>query len=620
MQKAGFTGRENSSLAEIARLRRFTGAPAEFWPAFLSAASGLLGASRGILILKDHRPDGTWKKLSEWSHNGQPDKLALSFNRQLIELGEAVQKDGTALVPLEAPTAAEARNFAAGVRLVLNRPEETCVGAFLIADADERQAHEALVRLQLVADTPSAYLQSHTAGQARTDVEKFAASLDVMTLLNAEQKFLGAALAMCNAVATRYGCDRVSLGWIEKGYIQVKTISRTERFDRHMAAVKALELTMEECFDQDDEIVYPTPDGTTFVNRDHEKFAKENSVAHLCSIPIRVDRSGVAVLTCERQSKPFAAAELQQLRLACDQAARRLSDLKDRDGWIGARAVRGFRRQSAKLLGPEHTWAKVLAILGALALIVLIFGRFNYRVEGNFLLKSDAVAYLTAPFDGFIKEVHVKPGDLLASSNILMQLDTDDLSLQEAEALAEQVRYQREAEKARATNGLAEMRIALSLAEQSKARLDLMRHRIQQSSIRAPFDGILVEGDLRERLSAPVKQGDALFKLTKLQGMYVEAEINQRDVHELKTGAEGEIAFVTQPKLKYRIKVDRVYPAAFPKEGENLFIVRCQVLDAPADWWRPGMSGLVKIEAGRRSLFWILTHRTIDFLRLYLWW
>lgn len=620
MQKAGFMGKEGSSLAEIARLRRFSGAPAEFWPAYLSAAAGLLGASRGILILKDHRPDGTWKKLSEWSHNGQPDRLALAFNRQLIEIGETVQKDGTALVPLEAASAAEARHFAAAVRLVLNRPEETCVGAFLLPDADERQAREALIRLQLVADTPSAYLQSHTASQSKNEVEKFAASLDVMTLLNAEKKFLGATLALCNAIATRYGCDRVSLGWIEKGYIQVKSISRTERFDRHMAAIKALELTMEECFDQDDEIVYPTPEGTTFVNRDHEKFAKENSVEFLASIPIRADRTGLAVLTCERQSKPFSAAELQQLRLACDQAARRLSDLKERDGWIGVRTARGFRTQCAKWVGPEHTWAKVIAILGALALIVLIFGRFNYRVEGNFLLKSDAVAYLTAPFDGFIREVKVKPGDLLASSNVLLQLDTDDLALQEAEALAEQVRYQREAEKARATNGLAEMRIALSLGEQAKARLDLMRHRIAQSTIRAPFEGILVEGDLRERLSAPVKQGDALFKLTKLDGMYVEAEINQRDVHELKVGAEGEIAFVTQPKLKYRVKVERVYPAAFPKEGENLFIVRCQVLDAPADWWRPGMSGLVKLEAGRRSLFWILTHRTVDFLRLYLWW
>jgi hypothetical protein len=102
--------------------------------------------------------------------------------------------------------------------------------------------------------------------------------------------------------------------------------------------------------------------------------------------------------------------------------------------------------------------------------------------------------------------------------------------------------------------------------------------------------------------------------------MYVEAEINQRDIHNLKPTADGEIAFVTQPKLKYKVKIDRIYPAAFPKEGENIFMVRCALVDKPASWWRPGMSGLVKLESGERTLLWILTHRTVDFLRMWLWW
>src|SRR5207253_8528776 len=170
----------------------------------------------------------------------------------------------------------------------------------------------------------------------------------------------------------------------------------------------------------------------------------------------------------------------------------------------------------AKVLGPENTWMKVAALGGAVALIVLFFVPFNYRVQGNFILKSDAVSYLTAPFDGFIREVKVRPGDRIHKDALLLQIDTDELAIEEANALADQVRFQREAEKARATNGLAEMRIALALSDQAKARLDMTRLRLKQSSIRAAFDGVVVEGDLRERVGAPVKQGDALFKTTKL--------------------------------------------------------------------------------------------------------
>jgi hypothetical protein len=41
---------------------------------------------------------------------------------------------------------------------------------------------------------------------------------------------------------------------------------------------------------------------------------------------------------------------------------------------------------------------------------------------------------------------------------------------------------------------------------------------------------------------------------------------------------------------------------------------------SPEEWWRPGMTGICKINAGDRSLLWILTHRTVEFLRMALWW
>lgn len=606
-------------LEELARLRRFNGTPAEFWPAFISAAAAVAGAEKGILILKDPK-ENTWKKLSESAASSPGERAVLTFTRHLVDLGQRAADTGTAVLPIEQTASADLKHYGVAVKLALNRPEEICIATFLVRNATEHQAHEALVRVQLAADTPFAYLLTLATAQSKGESEKFAASIDTITLLNAEKKFLGAAIALCNAVESRYACDRVSLGWLERGYIRMKSISRTERFDKNMAAVKAMELMMEEALDQDEEIIVPAPEKATFVWRDHEKFSKQNAAANICSIPVRIDRKPTAVLTCERQSRPFTPAEVQQLRLACDQASRRLSDLHEEDGWLGARLARKSRGQFAKVLGPENTWMKVAAIAGAIGLIVLFFIPFNYRVEGNFILKSDAVAYLTAPFDGFIREVKVRPGDRVQKDSLLLQMDTDELAIEEANALADQVRFQREAEKARATNGLAEMRIALALVDQSKARLDLTRLRLRQSAIRAAFDGVVVEGDLRERIGAPIKQGDALFKTTKLDGIYVEAEINQRDVQNVQVNAPSEMAFVTQPKLKYPLKVERVYPAAITKEGENIFIMRAALQGAPADWWRPGMSGLVKVDAGQRSLFWILTHRTVDFLRMWLWW
>jgi RND family efflux transporter MFP subunit len=618
------------SLAELSRLRRFNGPPAGFWPSFVGAAGNLIGASRGLLILRDPNHPDRLKKLSDWSGNGHTDRMTLSFNRSLPSIANLCAEKGVALNALESGPSPDTKAFVVGVNLPLSGASEQCIAVFLLPGSTETQAAEALVRLQLAADVPESYRQSQESQQARHDAEKFASVLDVLVLLNAEKRFLAAGLAFCNGIASRFSCDRVSLGWLQQGYVRLKTISRTERFDRQMAAAQALEVVMEESLDQNEEIVWPAPEGSKVVSRDHAAYAREQAVMQLCSVPLRLEDKAVAVLTCERNSGPFTLLEVQQLRLACDQAVRRLSELHRMDRWFGARWSTVLREQCARALGPEHTWAKVIALLVALALILLCLPIFNYRVEGNFILRSDEVAYLTAPYDGYINQVNQRPGDAVTNGAVLLKMDTADLELEEAAALADLTRYLREAEKARAEaeknraaraqSGLAEMRINQALVDQTQARLDIIRFRLRQAEIRSPFDGVVVEGDLRQRIGAPVKLGEPLFRVARIEALYVEAEVNERDVHEILSKHSGEVAFVTQPRLKFPIKVTRIEPAAAPREGQNVFLVRC-AFDSPfQQWWRPGMSGVCKINVEDRTLLWILTHRTVDFLRLFFWW
>jgi multidrug resistance efflux pump len=225
--------------------------------------------------------------------------------------------------------------------------------------------------------------------------------------------------------------------------------------------------------------------------------------------------------------------------------------------------------------------------------------------------------------------VPVRPGDPVQAGATLLTLDTADLELEEAAAVADLNRYLREGEKARAEaenvhitrqQALAEMKISLALADQAKARLDLARHRLSQAQLKSPFNGVLVEGDLRQRTGAPIKQGEALFKVARIDTQYVEAEVNERDVHEILNRINGEVAFVAQPKLKFPIQVVRIEPAAVAKEGQNVFTVRAAFAGPIQTWWRPGMSGVCKLDVEKRTLLWILTHRTVDFLRLWLWW
>jgi hypothetical protein len=613
---SGMDERFEQVAEELTALRRFPGTAKEFWPRFLGACGQLALADVAVVVLGRPNQSPKWARIGDWSAgSGQP-ALRANFFAFIEQAAARTIAEGSFIEEDDEASGA----FTIGMRLKMLRAEDEVVFIAQLIDFTESAARDALARLSLAADTPSLY-QSHLASrQAQADVEKFATVLDLMVPVNTERRFLAALIALTNAVATRFVCDRVSIGWQEGGYIKLKAMSRTEKFDRQMAAAQALEVVMEECADQDEEIVWPVADGSSAVARDHEKFAKEQSVAHLCTVPLRVDGKVAAVLACERQPAGFTPIEMQQLRLLCDQLTPRLSELKRSDRWFGARIAEDLREVFAKSLGPEKTWPKVFAILGVVLMAALFLVRWPYRAEGHFIVRCEAVSYLTSPFDGYIESVSVRTGDFLSKGSEIVVLNRSELLLEQASAAAEISRYDREMEKARSLNQLAEMRIAEALSRQARARLDLVNHRLETAVMRAPFDGVVVEGDLRERIAAPVKIGEPLYKVARLDGLYIEVEVDERDVEDILRSKKAEFAFVSQPKSTFTASVQSIEPAALAKKEANIFLVRLKPDTAPETWWRPGMTGVAKIAVENRTLWWIFTHRTVDFLRLKLWW
>ena len=613
---SGLDERFERCAEELAALRTFSGAGKDFWARLVAACTSLAQAEVGVLLLGRPTAPPRWLNIGESSSGSAKSKHRANFNAFLEQAAERALKDGAFIEQDDEGGGA----YTIGLRLKLLKPEDEVVFLAQVVDFTEEAARDSLARLALAADTPALYQAHIGSRQAAVDVEKFATVLDLMVPVNAEARFLAALLALCNGVAARLGCDRVSVAWMERGYLRLKTMSRTEKFDRQMQAAQLLEAAMEECADQDEEIVHPAADGASVVSRDHQKYAHEQQVAHLASLPMRDAGKAIAVLTCERQDRAFTSTELQQVRLLCDQVMPRLATLSRTDRWFGARMAASLREGAAKFLGPERTWAKVAAISGLLILAALFLVRVEYRVEGKFIVRSDALSFVTAPFDGYVEKVSVKPGDALQKGAEIVSLDRTDLLLQKGEAMAQIERYEREAQKAQAVKNLAEMKINEALARQYRAELATLDHRLEAAVLKAPFEGVVVEGDLRERIAAPVKAGEALYKFARLDGLYVEAEVDESDIGEILKSTRAEFAFVSQPKQTFSATVVRVEPAALPKKEKNIFVVRLQPDAAPLDWWRPGMTGLCKITVEKRTLWWIFTHRTTDFLRLKLWW
>jgi biotin carboxyl carrier protein len=600
-------------LEELQKLRGFEGEPQQFWASYLRVLVTIAGAASGLIAVRQQAREASWRVVALAPVSLKSGPYIESVVKQLDVESEQCLREGIARWEQDG-------NQFSAVRLETGNGQDLCLAVFLLEASDARQTRETLRRLKLVTDVPASYQLQRVALESRNRVEHFAAVLDLMVLINAEKRFLSAAMVFCNELSSRHRCERASIGWLERGYIRLQAISHVDHFERKTEAVQMLESAMEECLDQNSEILWPASLGGGAITRDHRSYAQSHDAPYLCSLPLRDDGKAVAVCTCERSSSPFSELEMRLLRLECDQAARRLQDLKRHDRWFGARLATGLKEALGKLIGFEDTWLKVIGILIAGLLGYLIFGQVPYRIKAAAILRTEDVAYLTAPFNGHIDRVLARVGDSVAEGQELLGLEQTNLLLQEGELIAEQNRYQSEFEKARASGSPADMKITRAQFEQAVARYELVRHQLAQSILKAPFSGIVVEGDPIERIGSPVQQGDILFKLARIDRLFAELEIGEADIHEFQGDLQGELALASRPQEKYRLRVFRLEPMAVPKEKGNVFIVHASFPDGVQPWWRPGMTGVAKLDIGKRKLIWVLAHRTVDFLRLRLWW
>lgn len=444
---------------------------------------------------------------------------------------------------------------------------------------------------------------------------------DVAQTVLACDKFKTASLALASGLCDKYGAERVSLGWVKHDYVVLKALSHTDHFEKKMQVVSDLEGIMEEAYEQDAAVVYPAPEKNVLSIREHELYSAAYHTKYILTVPIRNGENIVGVICCERNSRPFSDLDSEQVYLTSTLCSARLLELYTKGSWFGLRMARAIRKGLSKVFGIEHTWAKLLGLIAIAFILFATLFPLPYKVSAPAILKTDKIIYTTAPFDGYIDTVFVKPGDVVYRGSPLLRLNQTELRLEEADLMAQEQDSRREIQKAQAAHELAEMRIHQARLAQTQAKLKTVRYKLSMATVVVNVDSaIIIEGDLQKRLGAPVKQGSELFQMSSIENIYVEINVPEQELRNVTIGNQGLLAVKSRPDYVYRFETKRVSPTAEVKEQENTFAVRGEFVYGTPAWFRPGMTGIAKIFAEKHTLWWILSHQAIDYLRIKLWW
>lgn len=436
--------------------------------------------------------------------------------------------------------------------------------------------------------------------------------------------FARSCTALANELMAMFRCQRVAIGVTGRGMIHMTAVSHHDESVRGTEAFAEIEAAMEEAVDQATVIVYPPPsDAKPRITIAHAVLARSGPGAAL-TLPMATEGEILGAVTLET-SRDTAFTEDEQALL--EQMIGMLAPLlklkqeAEESSWrrLRRRAGRWWARLRAPGLSPERLI--VGGVLGALVALLVV--PVPFRVTAPARVEGEIQRILAAPTDGFLQQVHVRPGDMVAEGQVLVELAQQDLLLERRKWQGEYAQHENAYGAAMARNDRVQLAISMARMQEAQAQLDLVEQQLVRASLVAPFDGIVAEGDLTQSLGAPVKKGERLITVAPRDRYRIIVEVDEHDITHVAAGADGALAPTARPDERQPLRVKRIAPVAAVIGERNVFEVEAAIdgdaAVAGSRMLRPGMKGAAKIEAGWRPLGWVLLHRFADWLRLTAW-
>lgn len=504
-----------------------------------------------------------------------------------------------------------------GVSVLLTHNEQT-IGAVTVglSGSDTKQAQGVLTSLQREIGALDSILDLFVAPGTTVDA---GAILQLQAAILSRQHFDEAAATFATLTAQLLGIERICVGFLENGQVTLVAISHGAALDAHQEINRNLAAAMEEAIDQSATLSFPhTASGHPRITLAHAELVQRNG-GSLCTVPIVSLGAIVGAVTAERDSiDPFSAQQIALLEQVVALVGPLLALKGDSQRPWRKQVWEILRKIRARLTGPDEHQLKLMVGGSILAGIILLLVPMPYHVSAPARLEGAIQRALVAPADGFIQQVSVRPGDTVTEGQILAELATQDLLLEQRKWESELAQHENTYGAALAQNDRSQLMVNQAKVAESQAKLELVESQIERTRIKAPFNGIVISGDLSQSMGAPIQRGDVLMVIAPHDHYRLIVEVDERDVADVKPGASGRISLAALPGEALSFSTDRVVPVAVTRNGRHFFELEGK-LDAHIPSLRPGLQGVAKIDADKRTLAWALSHHFLVWLRLSLW-
>ena len=606
------------SVIDSALLGRFAEAESEdefcrIWLALLCSITSI--SVQGLLVLSNSG-DNTFHPVAKWPEDGGNDP------ERLAEISERVIEERCGLLLELKPEGhyndAPASNYGVAFPIIMDDQLYGLVALEVLAETED-QLKSVMGHLQWGVGWMELMFRRRNAIEDKASLERLKSAVDIMACVLSEKTFNGSSMSFVTEMATYLECDRVSLGFILKKNIKIQAVSHSTQIADRMNLMRAIRLAMDEAVTQRKDIYYPPSAHDHLIVREHESLARQHGAGYILTIPFYGDDKYYGVLTLERsKTSPFKDEEAKYCHSIASLILPVLEIRRQKDRPILFQIWDMFKTQLSRLIGSEYTGRKLLALLMIALVIFFSLKKDDYKISANTVLEGAVKRVIVAPFAGYVEDAPVTAGDLVDSGTDMCILDERELRLERINWLSKRTQYQRQYQEALANHDRAEAEIIKAQLDQATAQLDLVESQLERTRITAPFRGIVLSGDLSQRLGGAVEKGEILFEIAPLDAYRIILEVDERRITDVKVGQSGQMILSALPREKIGFTVEKITPISTAKEGLNYFRVEAKPLSV-SERLRPGMEGIGKIHVDRRNMFTIWTRDLREWIKLRIW-
>lgn len=334
---------------------------------------------------------------------------------------------------------------------------------------------------------------------------------------------------------------------------------------------------------------------------------EEWTPGHVVWCPFKAREGGAEAGLILLRPEPFAEGDLNLIR--------RLSDAYGFAWW--ALDPRNRRKARPKKGGLVGRWAPFV-------LLLLIVGSFFVSIRQSSLAPAEITPLdplvVTAPIDGVIETLHVKPNEPVNKGARLFTFDRTTLrnrtSVAEKAVAVAQADFQRARQKAFSDpRSKAEVTLLAAEVAQKQAELAYSRELLGRADVTAGRSGIAIYTDPSDWLGKPMRLGEKVMAIADPAALELTIWVPVSDAISLKPGAEVLLFLDTDPLNPVKAELVRAaYEAELTPTKVLAYRAKAKLTDT-ASIPRIGLQGTAKVYGEKVSLFFYIMRRPIAAFR-----